>query len=318
MGDLYSVNRNMVPPKHCQQPSARSRRRMLHLAAIVVLGLAWGLTATGQGQTRPQASRATSQAGRTTPSTARKAGASKAQSEPDLAWLQEALKNPDLIAAVGHIQERLVKELQYPPVLNQSRILPRLGDATVFYAALPNFGQQVHQAQQIFQEELHASPALQDFLRKNKLDEAEPKFEEGLQKFYEFSQYLGEELVITGGLKGKEPTGVLIAEVRKPGLKAFLEKIALDLGSKPADQVRILDPQQLAMATNAPGHAPVVLVRPDFMLIGLDTATLRDFNTQLDRGGSSFATNALGKRLGQAYQSGSLSLIGADLQKLVT
>lgn len=318
MRDFDSVNRSMVIPQQCQPAAARSLRQIVcTMAAIIILGLPLGLTASAQSQAKPQANRATSQAGRTMASTGRQAPASKTHSEPDLAWLQEALKNPDLLAAVGHIQERLEKELQYPPPLNQSRILPRLGDATVFYAALPNFGQQVHQAQQIFQEELHASPALQDFLRKNKLNEAEPKFEEGLQKFYEFSQYLGEELVITGGLKGKEPTGVLIAEVRKPGLKAFLEKIALDLGSKPGDQVRILDPQQLAMAANAPSHAPVVLVRPDFMLIGLDTATLRDFNAQLDKGGSSFATNALGKRLAQAYQSGSLSLIGADLQKLV-
>ncbi|MGC2695276.1 MAG: hypothetical protein WA738_05740, partial [Candidatus Angelobacter sp.] len=253
-----------------------------------------------------------------TPSAAsKKPASSKTQNEPDMAWLQDALKNPELMTEVSHLQERMVKELQYPTVRNQSRILPRLPESTLFYGAFPNYGQTMHQAMQIWQEELRQSAPLRDFLKKNKLDDSEATFEQGVQKFYELSDYLGDEIVLTGGLKGKEPSGVIIAEVKKPGLKAILEKIDQELNTKSSQHLRIFDAQQLAAAADLPGQEPVVLVRPDFVVLGLSVATLREFNAQLDQGGSSFASNTLGKRVAQAYQSGTNTVVGADLQRLI-
>jgi hypothetical protein len=169
----------------------------------------------------------------------------------------------------------------------------------------------------IFREELRGSPALREFLQKNKLDANEPKFEDRMQKFCDFMQFLGDEFVITGGLKGREPSGVVIAEIKKPGLKAFLEKINLDPNGASSEHLRIVDPQQLETATDQPGQQPVMLVRPDFVVIGLNAATVREFNVQLDKGGTAFTSNPLGKRLAQAYQSGTETLFGADLQRLI-
>ena len=250
-------------------------------------------------------------------SAAKKAPAVKAQS-PDMAWLDDALKNPDVMNALNHMSQRFANELQYPALRTQSRILPRLSDATGFYVAFPNYGQSLHQAQQIFQEELRNSAAMQEFLRKNKLEKDEAKFEEALQKLYELSEYLGDEVVLTGSFKGKEPSGVLLAEVRKPGLKAFLENVSHEWEPAAKEPLRILDPQQLQTSTDHAEQAPVALVRQDVIVVGFNTASLRDFNAQLDKGPASFPTTVLGKRLMQSYQAGTNMLAAADLQNLLT
>ena len=54
-----------------------------------------------------------------------------------------------------------MRELQFPAARTQSRILPRLSGPVAFYFAFPNYGQTLHQAQEIFQQELRGSPVLQ-------------------------------------------------------------------------------------------------------------------------------------------------------------
>lgn len=282
--------------------------------AILLLAIA-PVTALGQTKApaKPAAKAPQSGTKRTSPSTAKK----PQKKADDMAWLQEAIKDPEFMKAVSHFTDRLSTELQQPGPRTQSRILPRLSDSTMFYAAFPNYGAVARQALQIWQQELHDSAALKSFLQKNKLEAGEPKFEETVQKLVDFADYLGDEWVMTGGLKGKEPSGVLIAEVRKPGLAAFLEHVDQLLNADSKQHLRVVDAQQLQTATDTPGGEPIVLVRPDFVVIGLSAATVRDFNAQLEKGPSSFATSALGKRLAQAYQGGTNTVFGADVQKVI-
>jgi type II secretory pathway pseudopilin PulG len=269
---------------------------------------------TALGQTKAPAKARQSAPKRTAPATAKKPAKPKPD---DMAWLQEAMKDPELMKAAGHLMERLSNELQSPAPRTQSRILPRLSDSTVFYGAFPNYGPVLRQALQIWQQELHDSAALKNFLQKNKLDANEPKAEEVVQKLIEFSDYLGDELVITAGMRGKEPSGVLVAEVRKPGLTGFLAHVDELLTTDSKQHLRVFDPQQLQTATDQPGELPTVLVRPDFVVIGTSAAALREFNAQLDKSSSSFSASALGKRLAQSYQGGTSGVFGADLQKLI-
>lgn len=233
-------------------------------------------------------------------------------------WLQDAVKNPELMAEVKHLIEKLQKGIPYPAARNQSRILERLPESTVFYVALPNYGETAHQAAQIFQQEMKESPQLRDFLQKNKLDTMEPQIENGMQRFYELSQFLGDEVVIAGKLQGQEPTGVMVAEIRKPGLREFLERFNNEVITSKSDRLRIFDPQQLAAASEKDAsQGPVVLVRPDFVALGLSVAALREFNSQIDQGGPRFTSNPLGRRLAQSYQTGTNTVLGLDLHKLV-
>lgn len=238
--------------------------------------------------------------------------------EADLGWLRDALANSELMAEVGRLVEKVRTGVQYPEARNRSAILPRLPEGAMLFAALPNYGETAHQALQIFHQELKESPRLQDFLRKNNLEATEPKFEEGVEKLYAFSQFLGDEFVIAGKLKGRDPSGVLAAEIKKPGLREFLDRLNAETFTSQRDRLRILDPQQLASASETDvAHGPIVLIRPDFMAVSFNVASLREFSSQIDDHGPRFASSALGQRLAQEYQGGASSLIGLDLHKLI-
>lgn len=110
---------------------------------------------------------------------------------------------------------------------------------------------------------------------------------------------------------------LIAAEVRKPGLKAYLQQL-LDQYGGPNAPLQILTLQQLATAKAPPKDKPfIVLVRPDFLVVASDIGILRSFNAQLDRGTGTFATTPFGQRLEQAYQGGVGFLAGADLQPLL-
>jgi type II secretory pathway pseudopilin PulG len=244
--------------------------------------------------------------------------ASKGAGDPFAAALQEALKNPELLKEFGQLIEKVQKGIQYPAPRSQGQFLAKLPESTVFYAAFPNYGESAHQAAQIFKEQLDKSTQLKAFLSKNKLDTLEPQIEKGTQKFYEFSQFLGDEVVIAGRLKGEEPTGVLAAEVKKPGLRAFLDHLNDEEFTNPSDRLRIFDPQQLAKASEKGAtKGPVLLVRPDYIAIGLSVEALREFNSQIDRSGPGLTSTSLGRRLAQSYQSGANTVFGLDLHQLV-
>jgi type IV pilus assembly protein PilA len=287
-------------------------------AAMAVLLLAV-CPMTAQGQAQPQkkapARSAQSHAAPGSPATARKRSAEKPKSEPDMAWIEDALKDPELMKATGQLSQRLVNELQFPAARTQSRILPRLSAPVAFYFAVPNYGQTLHQAQEIFQQELRGSPALQNFLHKNKLDADEPKMEEELQKVYEITQYLGDEVVITGTMNGEKPNFVVAAEVKKPGLKAFLEQTYQQFQKTGEKPLRIFDPQQLA-AFNGADQEGGLLIRPDFIIGSDSIATLRKFSSQLDTGGGAqpFTATPLGKKLAQSYQNGTFTVLAMNLQ----
>ncbi|HKR95553.1 MAG TPA: hypothetical protein VJW55_09340, partial [Candidatus Angelobacter sp.] len=254
-----------------QQALWESRQFLCIIAVFAFTFLA--VSQAALGQTKTPAKRTPNHTAAS--STANKPGASAP--DTDMAWLQDALKNPELMNELNHLSQRLAKEIQYPALHTQSAVLPRLSQNTVFYAALPNFGPQLRQSLDIYRQELQGSAAMRDFLQKNHLNTSEPKVEDDIAKFCDFLDYLGDEVVITGGLNGKEPNGVLIAEVKKPGLRAFLEKIDQQINASSTEHLHFFDPQQLEAATDHAGQEPVVLIRPDFVVISNSTATLRAF-----------------------------------------
>jgi hypothetical protein len=228
-------------------------------------------------------------------------------------------KYPGLLAEFGQLQTKLQQEVQFPPERSQSRLLPLLPEGTIFYAAFPNYGDALHQAVTIFRQQREQSPVLRDWWQHGTLAANGSQTEEYLEKIYQLSQYLGDEIVISGAMGGhKDPSLLILAELRKPGLKDFLEQMAKELAAKSSTPIRVLDVQGLAAAKGTPaGQGLVILVRPDYLVGALDVAALRRFNDQLDKGSREFASTAFGQRLTQAYDGGATVVGAIDLQKLI-
>ena len=239
---------------------------------------------------------------------------------PDAVIEQMNSKYPGMMDAIGHLMERMRKEITYPAPRSESRLLPQLPDSTVLYLAIPNYGDTAHQAAEILRSEIKASAVLREAIQKNKeWAELEPKIEDALEKAWQLQQFLGDEVVITGDMKGSVPALLAVAQIHKPGLKEYLQKALAELSKSQKSGVRIFDAKELASVEARP-HSDdlLVLLQGDLVAASSDLGELRKFSTDLElKKKAEAASTAFHKRLGQEYTGGVSTLAGADLHTLM-
>jgi type IV pilus assembly protein PilA len=242
------------------------------------------------------------------------AQAKPAGQQGQTSWEKDLNKYPGLLDEFGRLVEKLQQNIQYPAARGESRLLPLLPASTMSLAAFPNYGDVTHQALAIFRQELQESAVLRDWWAHGELAAGGPKIEEALEKLDQLQQYLGGEIVVSGTMDGKEPTLLVVAQIRKPGLKKFLQELLSH-----AVDMRVLDLQELATTKErGPSQILEVLVRPDFVVASSDLAALRSFNARLDRGSREFASTPFGQRVVREYEGGVTILAAADLEKILT
>ena len=252
------------------------------------------------------------------------ASQSTVKPQPEIPVSNDLKKYPGLLTELAHLVEALKNNVQFPPVRSESHLLPRLPMATSYYVAFPNYGETAHQTLETLRQELQASAVLRDWWQHGEPSSAGPKLQDFLEKFYEVSQYLGNEVVVSGETGGAHEKGapnrnlLIVAEVRRPGLKNILEQILKEGTGESHSPVRVLDLQQLARAKSGSGAEQlVVLVRPDFVIATQSLEALRGFNAFLDAKTTEFASTPFGQRLTEAYQGGTSALVSADLHTIM-
>ena len=240
-------------------------------------------------------------------------------SAPSNPFGDELKKYPGLAPELGKLADRMKNEVSLPPDRNHSRLLPMLPEATTYYAAFPNYGDAAHQALTILQQELKESAVLREWLLHGQNGVQLAQVEDGVEKFYEFSQYLGDEIIVSGDTSSTKNSFMLLAEVRKPGLKSFLQQLIQTWSGPTKPMLRVFDPQELAQADKETiAQSLVILVRPDLVVAGPSAEALKALNAQLDRKNGTLASTPFGQRLEQSYQGGAGVLVAADLQKIIS
>lgn len=232
---------------------------------------------------------------------------------------QELNKYPGLAEAFGRLILKLQQEVHFPAPRAQSRLLPLLPDSTMSYAAFSNYGGVVQQALDAFHAELRNDASLRDWWQHGSLAKDGPKIEDALSKLAQLQQFLGEEIVVSGSLEGQNPNLLIVAEVRKPGFKKFLQEMLSELAGGSKSGIRVLDQQALAGAQGQSSPDDLkVLVRSDFVAASLSLAELRNFNKRLDAHSREFASKPFAQRILQEYRDGVTVLGAADLQNLMS
>jgi len=241
-----------------------------------------------------------------------------ATQQPEMPWTQEMKKHPELLAEFGRLYEKLQKDIQFPAPRSESRLLPLLPASTMSYATFPNYGDVAQQALKVFRQELQESAVLRDWWQRGDLATAGPKMEDSLGQLIQFQQFLGDEIVVSGSFEGQDPKLLVVAELRKPGLKEFLQEKITQLGGESKQGIHILDLQDLAIAKNKPSSKDLlVLVRPDYVVAAMDFATLRNFNARLASQSREFLSTPFAKRIAQEYASQITLLAAADLHRII-
>ena len=190
-------------------------------------------------------------------------------------WSVDTDKYPGLTSAFSELFQKLQHDIQFPPSRSTSRLLPLLPESSILYVAVSNYGDAAGQALTIFQRELEKNPTLRDWWQ-GQMAENGPKIQDAIKKLHDLSEYLGDEVVIAAAPEGAEPNFLIIAEVRKPGLKKFLQDTIKEQSAKSPLPLRILDVQELAAAQERHSAQQfTVLVRPDFAVAGFNLHTVR-------------------------------------------
>jgi hypothetical protein len=112
---------------------------------------------------------------------------------------------------------------------------------------------------------------------------------------------------------------VLLAEVRQPGLKNFLENhLAATLLNKQGESdLHVVDQQSLSSLA-AGERGMIMLVRQNMLVVGGDAASVQDMSAHLDAGATQFAATDFGQRILNVYSGGTETLVAANLGQILS
>jgi len=237
----------------------------------------------------------------------------------EISWSNDLDHELALLAEFSELRTKL-ETIQTPGPRYESNILPLLPADTVLYVGIPNLGNALQQANQIFQEQLAQSKVLQDWWNKSGNSNQHPTPEELIGQIQAISQYLGDEVVITfrASPGAQEHGPLMLAEVRQPGLKNFLENhlAATLLNKQGTSDLHVFDQQSLSsLAVGERGM--IMLVRQNMLVVGGDAAAVQEMSAQLDAGATQFAATDFGQRILNVYSRGTETLVAANLGQIL-
>ena len=237
----------------------------------------------------------------------------------EISWSNDRDHDLALLAEFGKLREKL-ETIPTPGPRYESKILPLLAPDTVLYIGVPNLGNALQQANQIFQEQLAQSKVLQDWWNRSGNANQHPTPEELIGQIQAISQYLGDEVVITfRASPGANDHGpILLAEVKQPGLKDYLQNhLAATLSNGQAQSdLHVLDQQSLSsLAVGQRGM--IMLVRQDMLVVGGDAASVQQMSAQLDAGATQFTATDFGQRILNVYSQGTETVVAANLGQIL-
>ena len=231
-----------------------------------------------------------------------------------VAWSPNREKYVGLLAQLALIEHR-IGQIPFPQSRYSSDLLARVPAGTLLYVSIPNLGEFLTEANQIFHDQLSQSPELQQWWSQGDHHNT-AELDGVIDKIHNVSQYIGNEAVVVGVRQTDHPSFAVLADVEKSGLADLLRQQAADSGK---EALTVFDEQSLA-AANAPpnsGHAAYALVRPHEAVFSNDLALLKQLNAQLNAGASGFAASDFGKQISAAYNRGAGIILAADLQQMM-
>lgn len=231
----------------------------------------------------------------------------------DVSWSRNSAEYLALLGEFSALHKQF-ETIPGPSLRYDSTLLKMVPADTTFYAAIPNIGSTLAQANQLFQDRIQQSQVLQQWWNRQKASGQAQKTEEMITRIQNFSQYLGDEVVIAMPSEHQSP--VLLAEVRRPDFRPFLEQQLHEFSGKPGTPA----PQLLTNANAIPAGAkdqPLVLLENNILAVTADAQQMRATAAEINGSGTSgFASTPFFAAIQKAYQGGAGWLICADMEQI--
>ena len=228
--------------------------------------------------------------------------------EQEIAWSRNVDQYTALLQEFGVLRKKL-EAIPGPGLRFSTRLLDLAPAGTVFYAAIPNLGPTLAQANGIFQEQLSQSAPLRQWWNQ-KIGAAggQAKFDSVMAQVQALGSYLGPEIAVTLGADGAgKDSPLVMAELVKSGFREFLAGQVKD-----HPEIRIVDDPHAATAASGGLY---VYIAGGLVAVSPDLAQLQ--RVEAAGGPGPFAQSAFHERIGQVYKDGVGWLIAADLHAVI-
>src|SRR5438270_3568341 len=167
----------------------------------------------------------------------------------EIAWSQDRDKYLALLAEFSKLEKKIESTVTFTDLRSESKLLRVVPDGSVVYAGIPNYGEALAQANQLFQQQLAQSEVLRQWWQQRGPGQVQngPNFNQAIDTIHSLSQYLGKEIVFSVS-GGRDQHGNVLAMAELEGsaadLREFLENQILQ--SKTPDNIHLLSPDDLA------------------------------------------------------------------------
>ena len=246
------------------------------------------------------------------------ASVEKVPVQDEIAWSRDATKYLAILGELSGLQKE-IERIPGPGQRTSSRLLDLAPPNTVLYAAIPNIGATLGQANQLFQERIQASPILKQWWEQQGNHGAQ--LQEMVQKIQNMSGYLGDEIVLAYSAESDSKSGspIILAEAKRPGLRELLQAEIAAVNAKSAKQtIEMVDnPAQLrSVATES--HTAKVYVGDGIVALTPQGSLLQDLSVRMKQPqeAESFTNSGFHDRIQQAYSSGVSWLFCANLDQM--
>jgi hypothetical protein len=241
---------------------------------------------------------------------------SKVPIQQDLAWSKDQTKYLELLGEFRLLQ-RQWEAIPGPGLRYQSDLLPYVPENTVVYAAIPNIGSTLGEAKRLFNERLQQSPVLREWW-KQQSGHHNRELEELIGRLESFSSYLGDEVVLAVAKNGRDNYSalVLLADVRRPGLREFLEAENQEL-SHAAGQApfKIINDNSLPQASA--GSALLVYLTDKLMVVSPDPVEIRQTVARVQQQSGGFQATPFNQKITESYRDGAGWLFCVNMEQIV-
>jgi hypothetical protein len=236
----------------------------------------------------------------------------------DIAWSQHAGRYLALLGEFAHIQKQL-ESIPGPPLRYRSRLARYLPRETVIYAAIPNLAPTLRDAQTLFEQHLRSSEVLRQWWDQQTASGTAEVIGVALGEVRAVSDYLGSEIILGWAqeVEGRQSSPVILAEVRKPGFRAFLQSQLNTLSGIGGPRLRIVTNPSAILKPPADGSGVYLLLKDHILAITTSAAMLRTEARLIERerpGG--FTSTPFYSAIQEQYQNGAGWVFCADLEQI--
>jgi ferric-dicitrate binding protein FerR (iron transport regulator) len=238
--------------------------------------------------------------------------------QDEIAWSKNAAKYLALLGEFQTLQKQF-EAIPEPGLRYQSDLLQYLPDNTVVYAAIPNIGPTLSEGERVFEDRLQQSPVLRAWWKQQQRGHGEA-LQDMINKIETFSSYLGSEVVLAVAQNGSQSYAapVLLADVRQPGLREFLEQQNSKLSAgQTRDALRIVD--NPAAVPLGPNSSWLVYLNHGLMVATFDPVQLQRTAAVVDQPQTRrFTQTPFFQKITQSYQDGVGWLFCVDMEQIIS